>query len=144
MVIIVPSADRRGKTKLVVLVSIFVVLGIVVAWMWRKPATQPSVDEGRAITEKFLEQIRAGQVAEAWESTTAEFKSFEGRESFVRSVKKTPALTKTLSFVSVQTATVQGSPRAEYIFRAAEGGGRVRLLAGNDHGAWRVDRMVVE
>ncbi len=143
MVIIRRTTDRRGKT-LVVLLAVFVALAIAVALMWRKAPTEPSVDEGRAVADKFLELIRSGQAQQAWESTTAEFKSAEGRESFVRSVKKQPALAKPLSFVSVQTATVQGNPRAEYIYREAAGGGTVRLLAGNDRGSWRVDRMIVE
>ena len=32
----------------------------------------------------------AGQAAQAWESTTAEFKSAEGREVFVQGLKNTP------------------------------------------------------
>jgi hypothetical protein len=143
VVIIRQKSDRRGKT-LVVLLAVFVALAIAVVLMWRKAPTEPSVDEGRSVAEAFLEQIRAGHAQQAWESTTAEFKSAEGRESFVRSVKKHPALAKPLSFVSVQTATVQGNPRAEYIYRAADGGGTVRLLAGNDRGSWRIDRMIVE
>lgn len=143
MVIIRQTTARRGKT-LIVLVAVFVVLAIAVVLLWRKPATGPNIDEGRAVAEKFLDLIRVGQAQQAWESTTAEFKSAEGRESFVRSVKKQPVLSKPLSFVSVQTATVQGDPRAEYIYRAAEGGKTVRLLAGSDRGSWRIDRMIVE
>ena len=143
MVIIRQTRDRRGKT-LIVLVAVFVALAIAVVLLWRKPATEPNIDEGRAVAEKFLDLIRAGQAPQAWESTTAEFKSAEGRESFVLSVKKQPALAKPLAFVSVQKATVQGDPRAEYIYRAAEGGKTVRLLAGSDRGSWRIDRMIVE
>ena len=142
MVIIRQATDRHGKT-LIVLVAVFVVLAIAVALLWRKPATQPNIDEGRAVAEKFLDQIRAPGAAGLGVDDRG-IQDAEGRESFVRSVKKQPALAKPLTFVSVQTATVQGDPRAEYIYRAADGGKTVRLLAGNDRGSWRIDRMIVE
>lgn len=135
---------RAGKAVLIALLAIFVVLGVAVVWVWRSPATQPDLAEGRAVTEAFLERIRAGKPQEAWESTTAEFKSAEGRESFVRYVKKNAILTKPLAFVSVQTVTAQGQPRAEYIYRSENPAGTVRLLAGNDQGSWRVDRITLE
>ena len=138
-----PRADRVGKTLLIVLLAVFVVLAVAVFWMWRSAPTQPNLDEGRAVAQKFLDLIRQGQAQQAWESTTAEFKSAQGRETFVQYVKKHPSLAAPLSFVSVQTVTLQNSPRAEYLYRATDGK-NVRLLAGNDRGAWRVDRVVAD
>jgi hypothetical protein len=128
----------------VVLLVLFAALGVGVYITWRKAPTEPDLDEGRAVAEQFLELIRKNQPQQAWESTTAEFKSALGRESFLGSVKKHPMLAKPLSFVSVHTVTVQNSPRAEYVYRSADGKGTVRLLAGNERGTWRVDRLTVE
>lgn len=136
------SAPR--KTLLGILMAVFVVLAIAVAWVWRNGPTQPDVDEGRGVVEKFLELVRSGQTKQAWDSTTAEFKSAQGRETFVHYVETHPLLAKPLSFVSIQTVTIQNSPRAEYVYRATEGSGTVRLLAGNDRGAWRVDRVAID
>jgi hypothetical protein len=136
--------DRHGKTLLIILVAVFVVLAVAVFWIWSRTPTQPLLEEGRPVAEKFLEQIRTGQAPQAWESTTAEFKSAEGRESFLRYVKEHPELTKPLSFVSVQTVTVQNSPRTEYVYRAKQGGATVRLLAGSEGGVWRIDRIAID
>ena len=138
------SAESPRNMRTVVLATVFVLLAIAVFVVWWRTPAQPDVVAGRAAADKFLELIRAGQAAQAWDSTTAEFKSFEGRESFVRNVKKHPELVKPATFVSVQEVTVQDSPRAEYLYRAADGRGTVRLLAGNEHNVWRIDRMKIE
>jgi len=136
--------NRAGKAMLMALGAVLVVLGVAVAWMWSSSPTLPNLAEGRAVTEAFLERIRSGQPQQAWESTTAEFKSTEGRESFVRYVKKNVILSKPLTFVSVQMVTAQGQPRAEYIYRSEKPPGNVKLLAGNDRGSWRVDRITID
>ncbi len=139
------AIDRRGTTLLIVLTAVFIVLAVAVGWVWwRKAPAQPNVEEGRAVAEHFLESLRKNQAAGAWERTTAEFKSAEGCESFVAFVKKHPELTKPVTFVAVQTVTVGNSPRAEYVYRSADGKATVRLLAGNEQGTWRIDRMRVE
>lgn len=136
--------DRAGRTQLIVLLVVCVVLAIVVFWMWRKRPVQPDFDAGRAVADEFLELVRSGKSEQAWESTTAEFKSAEGRESFLQYVEEHPRLTRPLSFVSVQTVTVQNSPRAEYVYRAEDAKTTVRLLAGNEQGAWRIDRISMD
>ena len=137
--------NRSGRTLVAVLVGVFVLLAVVVFWAWRRPApTQPDVDQGRAVAEKFLDLVLRGQPQQAWESTTAEFKSAEGRESFLRYVQKYPVLSKPLSFASVQTVSVENSPRAEYVYRPADNKGAVRLLVANERGTWRVDRIAID
>lgn len=137
------AAHRRARTLLIALVAVCVVLAAAVFWMWRKQPSQPDFAEGRAIADKFLELLRSGQAQTAWESTTAEFKSAEGRESFLRYVKEHSFLTKPLEFVSVQTVTVQNSPRAEFVYRSQDGKSTVRLLAGDERGTWRIDRIAL-
>ena len=137
---------RRGKTALVTLLAVFAALAVLVAvvWFWRSSETKPDIDAGRAAADQFLEQIRTGHADDAWQSTTAEFKSAEGRESFTRYVKQHPILTKPVSFVSVQMVTVQEQPRAEYLYRGGEAGGMIHLLAGLENNTWRVDRLTIE
>jgi hypothetical protein len=137
------SPVSTGKTRLLVLLAVSLVLIVAVIWVWRTAPTQPDYEAGRAIAEEFLGQVRAGQTAQAWEATTAEFKSAQGRESFSQYVKEHPQLKAPLAFVSVQTVTVQDSPRAEYLYRSGDGR-VVRLLAGNEGGTWRVDRVQID
>jgi hypothetical protein len=137
------SNVRQGKATLWLLLAVFAVLAVAVAVVWLRAPAQPDVAAGREVADRFLALLRAGKASEAWQSTTAEFKSAEGRETFLKRVKQHPELSKPLAFVSVQTVTVQDSPRAEYLYRA-EGAGTVRLLAGNELGTWRIDRLVTE
>lgn len=139
---------RQGKTTLIALIAVLVVLAVAVGgvWFWRSAETKPDIDAGRVAADRFLEQIRAGKPADAWQATTAEFKSAEGRETFSKNVKQHPLLKEPATFVSVQSVTVQGQPRAEYLYRAGKekGKGMIRLLAGLENDTWRVDRLTIE
>jgi hypothetical protein len=138
------ATESSGNALRYVLLAVFVVLAIAVSLVWRGRPAAPDLDAGRAAADQFLELIRVGKAAQAWESTTSEFKSFEGRESFVKNIKKHQELLKPATFVSVQEVMLQDSPRAEYVYRASDGRGTVRLLAGNERNSWRIDRMTLE
>lgn len=140
-----PSDPRGAKTALVVLLGIMAVLAIAVMWRYLSaPATQPSFDEGQKLSEQFLAQLRGGQIDAAYGSTTTEFKNAQGRDKFAKYVRERKYLKAPARFVSVQTVTIGDTPRAEYNFRGAEGGQTIRLLAGHENGAWRIDRFVAE
>jgi hypothetical protein len=125
-----------------VLTAVLIVLAAVAAWYWLQPATQPGLDEGRAVAETFLTQVRTDAAA-AWQTTTAEFKSASGRESFVRQVQGQPALKDPFEFISAQAVTVQDQPRTEYLFREPKGGATVRVVLGREGSAWKVDRWML-
>ena len=137
------SSARSGRALLIVLVTILAIGLCGVIWLMTRPSTQPSPDEGQKIAESFLKQVVEGHPEQAWDSTTAEFKSAMGRESFVKQAKTTKSLAKPLQFVSMQVVTVQEQPRSEYLFRSVEGS-EVRLVLGKDSGAWKVDRWMAE
>lgn len=134
--------QRSGRSRLLVLAPLLVVLAAAAGWYWLRPSTQPGLDEGRSVAESFLEAIRAGTPEAAWESTTAEFKSASGRESFVSQVRALPALREHLEFISAQTVTVQNEPRTEYLFREPKTGATVRIVIGKEAGQWKVDRWL--
>src|SRR5262245_5021548 len=104
---------------------------------FNSPPTQPGVDEGRAVAEGFLTKVNGGKPGEAWDSATAEFKSIEGRESFIRKVNSTPLLTQALRFNSSQRVVVKDEPRSEYLFQSPDAK-MVRLLIGFEGGNWKV------
>lgn len=135
------SPPRCGQAKQVVLVALLIVLTSAAGWLWFSPATQPSLDGGRAIAEAFLTELREAHPEKAWDSTTAEFKSAQGREAFQREVKPLTFLQSPLDFVSAQVVEVQAQPRSEYLFRAKTGE-TVRIVIGKDDGRWKVDRWV--
>ncbi len=109
-----------------------------------RSSAQPSTEEATAVGTLFLERIRHGSAAEAWQSTTAEFKSALGQDRFVRYVADRPVLGQPLTFRDAQTVVINEQPRVECAFRHAETGAVVKLLIGREHDTWRVDRLTIE
>ena len=139
-----PSVEstRSARTLLVILVAILVAGSIASIWLWTRSSTQPAPEQGRAVAENFLQQVRENKAEAAWESTTAEFKSAQGRESFVKEAKSAKYLAKPMEYFSANTVTVQDQPRSEYLFRSGEGP-VVRIVLGNEAGTWKVDRWII-
>jgi hypothetical protein len=133
------DSARHGSAKPIILVAVLIVAVAAAVWLWSRPASQPGVDAGRTIAETFLKHIQEGHPDQAWEGTTAEFKSAQGKESFVRELKPVKFLKEPLEFASVQTVTVQQQPRTEYSFRAKTGE-TVRVVLGREGNSWKVDR----
>ncbi len=95
------SAATAGKSWFVAVGLLALLIGGFIGIHWlKKPPTQPNVDEGRAVAEHFLANVRTGKAGEAWDSGTTELKSIEGRESFIRKARSTPILTGALQFNS--------------------------------------------
>ncbi|MFO0788416.1 MAG: hypothetical protein U0805_03100 [Pirellulales bacterium] len=134
-----------SKSKYIyVLIPVLVILagGYIALHTLRKPATQPDVEIGKAVAEQFLNNLRSGNAGKAWDSSTAEFKSIEGRESFIRKVNSTPLLKEQLQFNSSQQVMIQDEHRSEYLFQSAKAK-MVRVLIGNERGTWKVDRLTI-
>lgn len=133
---------RSGWIKPVPMIAVLIVVVVAAVWLWTRPASQPNVDAGRTIAETFLTQLREGEAANAWESATAEFKSAQGKEAFVRKVQPLKFLKEPLSFVSVQSVSIGNRPRTEYLFRGPSGES-VRIILGNENRQWKVDHWSV-
>jgi hypothetical protein len=108
---------------------------------------EPAV--GQRVADAFLAQVQAGQLNAAWQSTTAEFKSDEGRESFIRDVKARPLLRGPLNFVSYDVTDLNGLKRGQCIYESAAAGkkapaARVRVVVAQDTGEWRVEGLFFE
>ena len=140
-----------GSTKTPVsgmqLFAIAAVLAVIVSaylgYQWlMSPPTQPSLEVGRAVAETFLASVGRGNAGEAWDGATAEFKSIEGRESFVRKAKSATILAEPLQFNSSQQVLIQDQPRTEYLFQSP-GAKMVRVLVGFERGDWKVDRLTL-
>lgn len=132
-----------GAVSRALLVALIVVLlaAVFAIWKyWSQPPTKPETEVGRGVAQAFLDKVREGRAGEAWDGTTAEFKSIEGRESFIRSSAKRSALKQQLHFASMQNVQVKDQSRAEYVFQSADGK-MVRVLVGYDAGEWKVDRL---
>jgi hypothetical protein len=103
---------------------------------------------GQRVADAFLGQIRAGQLDAAWQSTSAEFKSDEGRESFIRDVKGKAFLSEPLKFVKYEVGDVNGLTRGQCFYEsvgnAKTPAAQVRIVVGQERGEWRVDGMFVD
>jgi len=115
------------------------------AWSGCSPAN-PEPDASRATAAKFLDEIRAGKVSNAWESTTTEFKSLLGREGLEGYVRAHPALKEKepADFLSFNTAERGGSPLGECAFRSASRKSAIKVLLARENGAWKVERLTVD
>lgn len=138
-----PKPTGAVSRPLLITLAVVLLAGILFGLQrWAQPPTKPETDVGRGVVEDFLSKVRAGQAGEAWDATTAEFKSIEGRESFMRSAAKAPLLKEELHFASAQDVRVNDEPRAEYIFQSPESK-MVRVLVGYEGGVWKVDRLTL-
>jgi hypothetical protein len=139
------SSNRLGAVSRPLLIALAVVLAagaVVGVRKLMEAPTHPALDVGRGVVEEFLKKIRDGHAGEAWDATTAEFKSFEGRESFMRSSAKAPILKEELHFTSTQQVMMKDQDRTEYLYQSPESK-TVRVLVGYDGGAWKVDRLTL-
>ena len=134
------SVSGRQYTLVVVLAAILAG-GYFAVRTFLQPPTKPSVVEGRATADQFLTRVREGKAGDAWDGSTTEFKSIEGRESFVRKAKAAPILKEELQFGSVQNVVVQDTPRSEFLYTSSKSGGTVRVLISHEQGSWKVDRL---
>ncbi len=123
------------------------VLALIVSaggiWWFLQPSTQPSPEVGQKVADEFLATLRT-DAGSAWDSTSAEFKSAEGRESFQRFVKTHEHLTQPLDFMSSQTVSVQEQPRSEFVYRVTANKKIIRLVLARDSGTWKVDRLLAD
>jgi len=104
-------------------------------------------ESGRATAEPFLAAIRSGNASAAWETTTAEFKSNQGRENFLKYVEQHPLVKEPLEFYNFQTVTINGLSCAECAFgkQGAPGSGpKVRVLLAKEQGKWKVERLIAD
>ena len=102
-------------------------------------SSAPEPDASREIAAKFLNEIRTGKGADAWQSTTAEFKSARGKEAFLREVRADKTLKSEQAFVSQQSVKVQDEDRPELLFRTSDGK-EIRIVLGKEGDTWKVDR----
>jgi len=111
-------------------------------------ASTPDDTAARTVIEQFHEQIRTGDVDAAWESTTADFKSDEGRDAFKRFVKSRPVLSQPLEFAELKQVEVNGLTRWESTLRPAAGQESspavVKTMIAEEAGEWKVERLLVE
>ncbi len=119
-------------------------VALIAWWLWPRRVPVASVDDGRPVAEAFLAQIRAGQVDAAWESTTAEFKSDEGREQFRQYVAQFAVLRQPLEFAEYQATRLNGLPRGQCFFRATASPARIRVVLAREADTWKADGLFVE
>ena len=128
------------------------VLLLVLGGVWyanSRPAPQAPPDVGKQVAEQFLEQLRTGQAEAAWQSTTAEFKSDEGRESFIRYAHQHAAVWPTIEFLEYKRGELNGLPRGQAIFQPATSAQpanikQVRIAVAQEEGTWKVEGLFLE
>ena len=124
--------------------AVLMLLAGMAVWWWPRPAPVASASDGRPVAEAFLAQIRQGQVDQAWESTTAEFKSGQGCEQFRQFVARTPLLRQPLEFAQYQATELNGLRRGQCVFHPAGSPGQVRVILAREADAWKAEGVFVD
>lgn len=102
-------------------------------------------DNGQAIAESFLTRIRSGQMDEAWQNTTPEFKSLMGRESFRDFVRKRPFFKETPKFQGSKPLENQALKLVECQFSVDRPkAGPIRVVLAPSGSTWQVERLIVD
>lgn len=101
-------------------------------------------DQQRSAADDFLELIRGGKAGEAWDCTSTEFKSAQGRESLMRTVKMHPWLKAPLNFESRDTLAIGRRTQYEFVYCSQDARHRIRLLIAPGDGHWCIDRLKIE
>lgn len=107
---------------------------------WSAP--QPPAAE---VAAAFLEAVRQGQVAAAWQETSPDFKSAMGQDRMKAYVKSQPVLRESSRLILEDTVKVQGRPYQRCLFTPASEKKQVEvLLRAERSGVWKVERLAVE
>lgn len=105
----------------------------------------PQPDEAEVIAEGFLAQISAGNVDEAWEATSSEFKSFMGRDRLRNFVRGAPSLKQPVTLVRCQPKALEtGLELIECVYSPEKGDKTIRILLDSQQGKWVVERLYVD
>jgi hypothetical protein len=128
---------------------LLVLLVFVLRYILKRPVPQSPPDIGQEVAELFLKQLREGAADLAWQSTTAEFKSDEGRESFARNVRQHFALWPVLEFREYRQGELNGLPRGQCIYHAAATANpapiqQVRIAVAQEEGNWKVEGLFLD
>lgn len=143
-----PSRNWLGPAVAGVLILLLVIS--LVWYLNSRPVPQAPPDVGKDVAELFLKQLREGQADAAWQSTTAEFKSDEGRESFARYVHQHAALWPAIEFLEYRRGELNGLPRGQCIFQPAATANptpqvkQVRIAVAQEAETWKVEGLFLD
>ena len=141
--------NRRGQAWLPVLAVVVIVgIGCAGGWWYFSGPSKPSPDQGQAIVEDFLKQLRQGKADQAWATTAADFKSYLGREAFRAFVGKHPVLKQPLQFQHHDQA--ENPPRPEYVYQTSAGAAKsasprtVKVRLVQEAEQWKIESLGIQ
>jgi hypothetical protein len=159
------DADSAGpKTTTIVLIVLGVVFGLVllvvvacggIGYLFFRSVSGMATTMGQIITDQqeaqeaaqeFLNDLKAGNVAAAYDATTDRFKAGQTLEQFQAFVKKNPLLT---GHTSAVLTGVNHQPAAGHITVKMTLNGNVKgsttcsLQMAKENGEWKVDKLTV-
>lgn len=139
-----PKRAHAGRFRLAVTVVILglAILASLVLWRWRGPPVPEQAPQ--TVAADFLEELRTNRVDAAWAGTTAEFKSYLGRERLRDLVRLKPVLKEPLESSGVEEKDVNGIPLTVCTFSGPQKPGVVRVLLATEGGQLKVERLLVE
>jgi hypothetical protein len=115
------------------------------AWSVSGCGSSANPDEAHLAADAFLTQIRAGDVDQAWEATSSEFKSYMGRDRLRHFVRTASALKEPATLQRCQPAELDtGLVLVECVYVPEKSDKTIRVLLDDHGGVWTVERLYVE
>jgi hypothetical protein len=143
-------SSRRGRLVWVALGVTVLAAAVLASWLVlrRQAATQAPPDEVQAAAAKFLDQVREGQVEQAWNDTTAEFKSMLGLDGFRQLVRTHPDLKQKAEFQGLEMITRNEIPLASCRFQVQDVKRKktteLKVIFAREQGVWKVERLLLD
>jgi len=125
-----------------VLVAVTAAIGLVAFSLFQRAMAPP--DDGQQIAAAFLDDLRSNRIDAAWAGTTAEFKSFMGRDRLNAYFRSHPILKMPAEFSEFREHEANGIPLMVYTFRVTSASAAIQVLLAREQGQWKVERLTVE
>ena len=121
------------------------ILTVILLSMVSACSSGPKVEQGsgRMVAEPFLDEIRQGALDATWQKTSAEFKSFMGKEQFKAFVLMNPILREKTVFQKEEPFP-EGGKWLVCSFGAEKSPKAVKVFVGKEQNTWLVHGLKVE
>jgi hypothetical protein len=132
------------RRPIIIVPVLLLLCGAVWFFFVRDRTPRLKADGAKQQATTFLEQIRSGQIDEAWAATSADFKSMYGRDRFHQYVKAHPVLKVEMEFVNCQFVTEGELRLAKCQFKPLGATGQIEVVLHPETDRWRIGRLSID
>ena len=134
-------------TRRIAMIGLIAAVGLGAAWLLLgRPGVRQSVSESEAqrLADQFLANLRDNKPDVAWNQTTADFKSYRGKDVFRAFVKSKPVFKSNPPFESVTSETKDDRTVTVCHYGPSGKFGRLHIAVAFESNEWKVDAVTVD